>query len=387
MRRVVYIIGIIIVVVVIYWIVRRRYVEPSVNTLAVPTRVKEPPKEDPCVEGVIYKRGDDVCIWGHPNPIPRSDIEISRTSYNDGFMRIDRHPFLLFRNGSLRIHRHWWRFNNVQYLVQGYDQTKGYYFVQVSDGLYYVSNTDMRLLTNSVYDKMVFYESTPYVLRDGRLYRCPSTMEFVTANFKLRMDHWDVEPINFIGGFDVRFMEIVDVSVADNDELILIIDSGRVLYIPSSKESDLINGRYLKDVVDRKVKYHNPFKGIKLELLSDTRSIVTTSHATSWRNLPIHRILLGSTSDVFLVFYNHDVALIKHDRITLRLSGITQATLGPIHLYTVDLSGTLREYVHHHEDKSLQHQCRILSHNVSNVFITRDHLALISNSNIVSKLS
>lgn len=389
-RLIVSIIVIIVIVIVIIVYVKYRVKDeievPMISTDVI-SRPRKSSMKSTCIDGAIYKKGDMICLWGHPNPIPTSQKEIMATSYNDGFMKIDRHPFLLFKNGSLRIHRHWWELDNVRFVLQGYETTPGYYFIQVDEGLYYISNVDMRLLTNNIYDKMVLYENTPYALWKGRLYKCPSAMEFATANFKLHMKHWEIEPINFIGGFDVRFMDIVDVSVASNDELILVIDSGKVLYIPSSQESDLINGRYLKDVVGRKVKYQNKFRGIKLDLHSNTRSIVTSNHCNSWKALPIHRIILGDTADTFLIFYNHDIALIRHDKIIMKLSGITDATLDSTHLYTINIDGILRKYNYQQPDTLSRYQHQTLLHNVSNIFITYDHLTIISISNIVSKLS
>ena len=359
---------------------------------------KEPPVEivrnrkysnkvtvNPCIGDMVYRRDNDICIWGHSNPKPKTDSEIINSSYNEGSLKINGHPFILHKNGNLNIYRHWWSLSNCLYFTRGYSKKPGHYFIQTNQGLYYTSSSSIMKLTNDVYDRMVIYENTPYVIKKGRLYKCPSPMEFITANFRLNMNHWDIDPINFIGGFDIRIVDIVDISCAANDELIITVSSGRVLYIPTSKESDLINRRYLKHVIDRSSIYYNPFGDIKLDLRSNIRNIVTSFNKEEWKKLPINRIILGDTSDTFMIFYNHDISIIHNGNVIMTLNGISYAIFGPAGsnlIYTINLSGVTRVYNY----KEGLISGRTILDKMSRVDVADDNILLISQKNIINTL-
>lgn len=377
-----------IVILIIYYIIRyrrRRIPDNTDEPSAINSRSIIKVQDDPCLNGVIYHRGDDLCIWGHPNPVPESDIERSRSEYNGGSIKINGHPFLYHSNGFLKIHRPWWQFSRILFISEGYDIHSGYYFIQTHSGLYYASATSTIHLTEEVYDQLIFYEKVPHLIRDGSLYRCPTSLTFNTAYFVLRTHRWDVEVVNFIGGFDIRFMDIVDMSCASNEELILVTSSGRILYIPTSSDSDLINSRSLKNVLRGTSRYHNPFSGIKLDLRPNIKKVITPLTNHNWRSLPIHRILLGESSETFIVFYNHSISIIDSNRIKMSLNGVSKAIWGSSKniIYTIDLCGTVSEYDIKIGDASR----RILCHHMKDVDHHDGILMLRSNDNIICNVS
>lgn len=353
---------------------RREVIEPS-SILKI--------KDELCLNNVIYQRGDEICLWGHANPSPVSDLEKSRSSYNGGYIRIDGHPFLYYPNGVMKIHQPWWQFSKSRFFTRGYSIHPGHYFIQTDQGLYYISSSSIRLLSTDIYDKLIFYENVPYILWNGSIYRCMNETTFNTSQFILRTNQWDLEKINFIGGFDIRFMEIVDMSCALNDELIIVTSIGRILYIPTSQNSGLINQRSLKSVLRGYSKYQNPLEDIRLDVRPHIRQIVTSIKNRSWKKLPIHRIVLGDSIDDLLIFYNHSISIIRNDRNVFSLDGVKDAIVNDDTVYVIDLSNTVCEYSISEGIGSRVILCR----HMSRLSIVDDTLLMICDSSIVSKLS
>lgn len=374
-----------VVIIFIYYTVRyyRRHPDKLPESIISSTRSILKVNEDLCVNNVIYQRGDEICLWGHANPSPSTDIERSRSSYNGGYIRIDEHPFLYHPNGVMKIHRHWWQFSRTHFFTRGYTMHPGHFFIQTNEGLHYISSNSSRMLTTDIYDRLIFYENVPYVLKSGRIYKCMNEMAFNTSQFILRTNQWELESISFIGGFDIRFIDVIDMSCAKNDELIIVTSTGRVLYIPTSKNSGLVNQRYLKSVLRGDSKYLNPFDDIRIDLKTDMREIVTKTKSRSWKRLPIRRICLGESVDDILIFYNHSISVIRHNRTLFSLDGVKDAVVQDDAVYVVDLSGTLCEYSISEGIGSR----RILCRHMNRIELVDDIILMISDGSIVSKLT
>lgn len=270
-----------------------------------------------CVKNKSYLLDSNtICLWGYANPLPYNREEIAGAAYNGGSIIVNEHPLLLDMNNgnSLSMRREWWQLSNIISIVSGYNE--GEYLILNNRGLWYSTNDRLLHLTDEVFDMLFKYKDTPYGLIDGQIRKGLSKIEHERNNgviYDGRSPYWSWEPIRTLASSDLTDMYIVDVSVADNGEVLLVDDSYR---------THLINS------------HHRMYLDLESEeYISNTRTIDIGSR--KWYHLPIWKIKLGQSSRHFLIFYSHDVALIENDIILYTVSNIKDAIIHPKDKYSI----------------------------------------------------
>lgn len=282
-----------------------------------------------CVKNKTYALDNGtLCLWGYPNPLPRSGGEIVGASYNGGSVIMKSHPLRLNipQDYTLSMRRDWWRLPNTHSIVSGYNP--GEYLMLNDKGLWYSTEGDLQHLTTEQFELLFKYKNTPYGLVNGQIRKGLSKIEHERNNrviYNGDDPYWNWESVRVLADTDLTDMYIIDVSVAENGEILLVDD------------------RYNTHLI-------NSYNDIDIELeseeyISNTRVIDAGSR--KWYHLPVWKIRLGQSSKHFLIFYSHDVALVENDIILYTVSNIRDAIIHPHDKYsilTVDKYGHIAMY-------------------------------------------
>lgn len=254
-----------------------------------------------CIPGKNFRLDDrHICLWGFKNDIPVTNQEIKNSGYNYGSITFNEHPVRLMVSPSdkeilqdVHINRLWWQLPGVKSIISGYEPNE--YFILNDKGLWYSKTNFLSLLSSNVpFDKLFKYKGIPYGLKDGKIRKGLSKIEYQRNN-KIYEEsvYWNWEEVSFISGVDLEGIYIKDIKVSRNNDILLIDHRNSIRLLGKSYD-------YSKIRIDG-----------------------------------IHDIKLGHDYKHILVFHNGSVSLVENNTVIFTIPDVSDAIIDPVDKYSI----------------------------------------------------
>lgn len=248
----------------VYWLLQKDKgrIAP-VNRQYSATKINIKPR---CIMGKTFRLDDrHLCFWGFKNDIPVTDTEMKATNYNKGSITLNEHPVKLTLTprsekilNNVVINRLWWQLPGVSSVISGYEPNE--YFLLTDKGLWYSKTNHLLHLTNERFDTIFKYKGVPYGLKDGKIRKGLSKIEYQRNN-KIFEDtpYWNWEAVGFIASSDINHLNIKGVRVSrqtscqlnqgvDNQDILLITDRNSIVLLGKTYDYSKIPLTNIKDI-------------------------------------------------------------------------------------------------------------------------------------------